>query len=291
MAFITFKAENRTSYGVVRDDGVFDLGRRIGSLLPDLKSFLTAQGLGLLGNVPKAEVTDYALGEFTCSPVIPNPAKILCVGLNYDEHRRETGRTETKNPAIFTRFADTLIGYDSPILLPPNSTALDYEGELAVVIGRSAFRVREDEAMSFVGGYSVFNDATVRDWQHHTHQFTPGKNFPGTGALGPALITPEEAGPLEGKRIETRVNGVTMQAAKLGDMIFSISKIIAYLSGFTRLSPGDIIATGTPGGVGFKRDPQVFLQQGDRVDVTVEGIGTLTNTVELEAPPQDHVRH
>jgi 2-keto-4-pentenoate hydratase/2-oxohepta-3-ene-1,7-dioic acid hydratase in catechol pathway len=291
MAFITFQAENRISYGVVREDGVFDLGRRIGTVLPDLKSFLAARGLGILGNVPKAAVTDYATSEFTYAPVIPNPAKILCVGLNYDEHRRETGRTPTKHPAIFTRFADTLIGQHSPIVLPVNSSALDWEGELAVVMGKSAFRVSEDEALNFIAGYSVFNDATVRDWQHHTHQFTPGKNFPGTGAFGPALITPQEVGPLEEKRIETRVNGAIMQSAKLGDMIFSVAQIVAYLSGFTRLSPGDVIATGTPGGVGFKRDPQIFLRAGDRVNVTVEGIGALVNTVEPEAPTTSHGGH
>ncbi len=291
MAFITFRAENRTSYGVVTDDGVFDLGLRLGTVLPDLKSFLTARGLGILGNIPKAAVTDYAADEFTYCPVIPNPAKILCVGLNYDEHRRETGRAETEHPAIFTRFSDTLVAHYSPILLPMNSCALDYEGELAVIIGKSGFRVHEDEALSLVAGYSVFNDATLRDWQRHTHQFTPGKNFPNTGAFGPTLISPEEAGQLEDKRIETRVNGATMQSAKLGDMIFSIPRIIAYLSGFTPLSPGDVIATGTPGGVGFKRDPPVFLRQGDRVDVTVEGIGTLINPIELEVKPQDHVRH
>ncbi len=288
MAFITFQAENRISYGVLREDGVFDLGRRIGTVLPDLKSFLAAQGLGILGNVPQATLTDYATGEFTYAPVIPNPAKILCVGLNYDEHRRETGRTPTKHPAIFTRFADTLIGHNSPIVLPVNSVALDWEGELAVVMGKSAFRVGEDEVLNFIAGYSVFNDATVRDWQHHTHQFTPGKNFPGTGVLGPALITPQEAGPLENKLIETRVNGVTMQSAKLGDMIFSVAQIIAYLSGFTRLSPGDVIATGTPGGVGFKRDPQIFLRAGDRVDVMVAGIGALANTIESEAVATGH---
>ncbi|MGC1780984.1 MAG: fumarylacetoacetate hydrolase family protein [Acidobacteriaceae bacterium] len=291
MAFITFQAENRISYGVIREDGVFDLGRRIGTVLPDLKSFLAARGLGILGDVPKSAITDYATGEFTYAPVIPNPAKILCVGLNYDEHRRETGRTPTKHPAIFTRFADTLIGHNSPIVLPVNSSALDWEGELAVVMGKSVFRVSEDEALSFIAGYSVFNDATVRDWQHHTHQFTPGKNFSGTGVLGPALITPQEAGPLEEKRIETRVNGAIMQSAKLGDMIFSVAQIVAYLSGFTRLSPGDVIATGTPGGVGFKRDPQIFLRAGDRVNVTVEGIGALVNTVEPEAPATSHGGH
>jgi 2-keto-4-pentenoate hydratase/2-oxohepta-3-ene-1,7-dioic acid hydratase in catechol pathway len=280
MAFITFKAEGRISYGIVREDGVFDLGRRIGAVLPDLKSLLTAQGLGLLGSLQKAIVTDYAAGEFTYLPVIPNPAKILCVGLNYEEHRRETGRPEVTHPTIFTRFSDTLTGHDSPIVLPANSSALDYEGELAVIIGKAGFQVSEDEAIQLVGGYSVFNDASLRDWQRHTPQFTPGKNFPNTGGFGPALITPEEAGPLADKKIETRLNGEVKQSAKLGDMIFSVPRILAYISGFTRLSPGDVIATGTPGGVGFKHEPPLFMRQGDRVAVTVEGIGTLINTIE-----------
>ncbi|MDP9051203.1 MAG: fumarylacetoacetate hydrolase family protein [Acidobacteriota bacterium] len=283
MAFVSFKAEGRISYGVAREDGVFDLGRRLGMVLPDLKSFLTAQGLGILGTVPQATATDYAAGEFTYLPVIPNPSKILCVGLNYVEHRRETGRASTEHPAIFTRFADTLTAHESAILLPPNSSALDYEGELAVVICKSAFRVSESEAMSVVGGYSVFNDGSVRDWQHHTHQFIPGKNFPRTGAFGPALVPPAEAGVLADKRIETRLAGVSMQLAQLGDMIFSIPKIISYISQFTRLSPGDVIATGTPGGVGVKREPPVFMKAGDRVEVSIEGIGRLTNTIEREA--------
>jgi 2-keto-4-pentenoate hydratase/2-oxohepta-3-ene-1,7-dioic acid hydratase in catechol pathway len=282
MAFITFKAGDRTSYGIARQDGVFDLGARIGSILPDLRSFLTAKGLGLLGDIPKPDVTDYTAGEFRYLPVLPNPGKILCVGLNYEEHRLETGRAESKYPSIFTRFADTLIGHEGSILLPPNSTALDYEGELAVVIGKAGFRLSESDAMSIVGGYTIFNDATIRDWQRHTHQFIPGKNFPATGALGPAMMTQEEAGPLENKRIETRLNGVVMQAATLGDMIFSIARVIAYISGFTRLAPGDLIATGTPGGVGFKRDPQVFMKAGDQVEVMVEGIGRLVNPVTAE---------
>lgn len=282
MAFITFKADGRTSYGIAREDGVFDVGSRLGSILPDLKSFLTARALGVLGSVPSATTTDYATDDLTFLPVIPNPAKVLCVGLNYDEHRRETGRAETKHPSIFTRFPDTLIGHEAPIALPPNSSSLDYEGELAVIIGKPAFRLREDDALGVVGGYSVFNDATIRDWQHHTHQFIPGKNFPRTGAFGPFLVTPDEVGDLDDKRIETQVNDVTMQSAKLGDMIFSIARIISYVSGFTRLSVGDVIATGTPGGVGFKRNPQTFLKHGDKVRISVEGVGTLINSVAAE---------
>jgi 2-keto-4-pentenoate hydratase/2-oxohepta-3-ene-1,7-dioic acid hydratase in catechol pathway len=291
MAYVTFQAEGRASYGIVRPDGVFDLGRRIRTVLPDLKAFLAAEGLGLLTSPPSADTTDYATGEFTYLPVIPNPNKILCVGLNYEEHRQETGRPATAHPAIFTRYADTLIGHDAPMVLPPNSTSLDYEGELAVVIGKAGFRVSEADALSLVAGYSIFNDGTLRDWQRHTAQFTPGKNFPGTGAFGPALLTPEEAGELGGKRIETRLNGNVMQKAILGDMIFPVARIVSYLSGFTRLAPGDVIATGTPGGVGFKRDPQVFMAPGDRVEVSIEGIGDLVNLIEQEALFSLHDSH
>jgi 2-keto-4-pentenoate hydratase/2-oxohepta-3-ene-1,7-dioic acid hydratase in catechol pathway len=229
--------------------------------------------LGFHGNW----ISDAELGIYL--PVIPHPAKVLCVGLNYQGHRKETGRAETAHPAIFTRFADSLIGQNAALVLPPNSTSLDYEGELAVVIGKAGFRVAEEDALHLVGGYSIFNDGTIRDWQHHTHQFTPGKNFPGTGAFGPALFTPEEAGPLEEKRIETRVNGKVEQEAVLGDMIFSVAAVIAYVSGFTSLKPGDVIAMGTPGGVGFKRNPPLFLKDGDCVEVSIAGLGTLSNVV------------
>ena len=282
MAFVSFKAGNYSSYGIVQPGGVFDLGARVCRVLPDLKSYLAALGLGILAPAPVPVTKDFADGEFTHLPVIPNPNKILCVGLNYEEHRAETGRAATAHPAIFTRYPDTLVGHNEPILLPPNSSALDYEGELAVVIGRPGFRVSEEEAPGLVGGYAVFNDATLRDWQRHTIQFTPGKNFPGTGAFGPALVTPAEAGDLAGKKIETRLNGTLMQEARLGDMIFSVAKVIAYISGFTRLTAGDVIATGTPGGVGFKREPQVFMGAGDQVEVLVEGIGKLVNTIQNE---------
>ncbi len=279
MAFVSFRAQGRASYGVLLGSGVYDLGARIGSVLPDLKSYLAAQGLGLLGKTTETPTVDYAEGEFTYLPVIPNPAKVLCVGLNYEEHRAETGRAKTEHPAIFTRFADTLIGHQDPIEMPSNSTALDYEGELAVVIGKRGYRVAEADALDLVAGYSVFNDATLRDWQRHTIQFTPGKNFRGTGAFGPCLISPEEAGSMPGKAIRTTLNGQIMQEATLGDMIFSVARIIEYLSGFTVLEPGDVIATGTPGGVGFKREPQLFMRVDDRVEVSIDGIGTLVNTI------------
>jgi 2-keto-4-pentenoate hydratase/2-oxohepta-3-ene-1,7-dioic acid hydratase (catechol pathway) len=285
MRLVSFTAGGRASFGIARADGVFDLGARFAHA-PDLKSYLRLMAVGVAGELPEPSATDYANGQFTYAPVIPNPDKILCVGVNYDEHRKETGRAEAAYPTIFTRFADTLVAHEAPIRLPPVSTALDYEGELAVVIGKPGFRVPEGDAMSIVAGYTCFNDATLRDWQRHSHQFTPGKNFPGTGALGPELVTADEI-PLDRLitcGIETRVNGQLVQSALLGDMIFSIPKVIAYVSSFTRLAPGDIIATGTPGGVGFTRDPPLFMKAGDDVEVTIESIGRLHNQVAPEEP-------
>jgi 2-keto-4-pentenoate hydratase/2-oxohepta-3-ene-1,7-dioic acid hydratase in catechol pathway len=279
MAFVSFIAEGRTSYGIARPDGVFDLGRHLGAAFPDLRSLLTAQSLGLIAALPEPTTTDYATGQFTYLPVIPNPSKILCVGLNYEDHRVETKRPVANYPTLFIRFADTLTGHNTPMLLPSNSTSFDYEGELAVIIGKHGFHVPEERALDLVAGYSVFNDGSIRDWQRHTNQFTPGKNFPSTAAFGPSLITPDEAGPLAEKSIQTHLNGQLVQSAHLGDMIFSIPRIIAYITAFTALSPGDVIATGTPGGVGFMREPPLFMRPGDTVTVTIEAIGTLTNTI------------
>jgi 2-keto-4-pentenoate hydratase/2-oxohepta-3-ene-1,7-dioic acid hydratase in catechol pathway len=281
MRYISFTAEGRSSFGISRPDGVFDLGARLSPHVPDLKTYLDLASRGMSLS-REARATDYAHGEFSYAPLIANPSKILCVGLNYEEHRKETGRPEAAYPSIFTRFADTLIGHEVPIYLPPVSSALDYEGELAIVIGRPGFRVPRDKALGLVGGYACFNDATLRDWQRHTHQFTPGKNFPATGGFGPELLTPDEAGKLEERAIETRLNGALVQKATLGDMIFPIDAIIAYVSGFTQLAPGDVIATGTPGGVGFKREPQLFMKAGDVVEVTIAGIGQLRNPVAAE---------
>jgi 2-keto-4-pentenoate hydratase/2-oxohepta-3-ene-1,7-dioic acid hydratase in catechol pathway len=280
MAYVSFIAEGRTTYGIARPDGVFDLGRHLGAAFPDLRSLLTAQSLGRIAALPAPTTTDYATGQFTYLPILPNPSKILCVGLNYEDHRVETGRKKMDYPTLFTRFPDTLTGHNTPMLLPSNSTSFDYEGELAVIIGKHGHHVPEEQALDLIAGYSVFNDGSIRDWQRHTNQFTPGKNFPSTAGFGPSLITPDEAGDLPGKSIQTHLNGQLVQSAHLGDMIFSIAKIIAYITAFTPLSPGDVIATGTPGGVGFMREPPLFLRPGDTVTVTIAGIGTLTNTIQ-----------
>jgi 2-keto-4-pentenoate hydratase/2-oxohepta-3-ene-1,7-dioic acid hydratase in catechol pathway len=284
MRLVSFVGANGASFGIARQDGVFDLGARLKPAVSTLKSFLELLAAGYDGGLPRASTTDYAHGEFQYAPVIPNPSKILCVGLNYDEHRKETGRAESAYPAIFTRFADTLVGHQMPIRLPTASRMLDYEGELAVVIGKPGYRVPAEQAMSIVAGYACFNDASLRDWQRHTHQFTPGKNFPGTGGFGPELVTADEIGPdtLAARAIQTRLNGAVMQSAHLGDMIFPVPQIIEYLSGFTPLAPGDVIATGTPGGVGFRRDPQVFMGVGDSIEVSIDGVGRLTNSIAPE---------
>jgi 2-keto-4-pentenoate hydratase/2-oxohepta-3-ene-1,7-dioic acid hydratase in catechol pathway len=283
MRFVSFEAEGRSSFGIAHDNGVFDLGRRLGALLPDLKTYLEAAALGLAGHLPKPHIVDYAAGEFVYLPVVPNPTKVLCIGVNYVEHRAETGRPEVAHPTIFTRFADTLIGQGEPIRMPTVSTSLDYEGELAVVIGKPGYRVPKDQAFDIVAGYACFNDASVRDWQRHTSQFAPGKNFPATGGFGPELVTPGVLEGLEGRAIETRLNGTVVQSAKLGDMIFGIPAIIEYVTTFTRLLPGDVIATGTPGGVGERRKPPLWMKVGDTVEVAIDGVGKLTNPIALEA--------
>ena len=276
MRFVSFLHGNRPACGLVQGDKVL-----VAPALPyaDLKAAIAANALADLARACETSGERVALADVTLLPVIPNPGKILCVGHNYEEHRQETGRAKTAHPSLFVRFADTLIGHEAPIVRPPVSTSLDFEGELAVVIGRGGFRVKPEQALDLVAGYSCFNDGSVRDWQWHTQQFTPGKNFPSTGALGPALVTPDEFGTLDDLRIETRLNGDVVQSSTLGHMIFPVADIIAYVSSFTRLSPGDVIATGTPGGVGAKRQPPVWLKPGDVVEVDIAGVGVLRNGV------------
>jgi 2-keto-4-pentenoate hydratase/2-oxohepta-3-ene-1,7-dioic acid hydratase in catechol pathway len=280
MRLVSFVHNGQTTCGVLEGNQILvDPDARH----PDLKTVLEQNALPEFAEACAASGKRIPLDQVTLLPVIPNPGKILCVGHNYEEHRQETGRAKTAHPSLFVRFADTLIGHEAPIVRPPLSTSLDFEGELAVVIGRGGFRVPAEQALDLVAGYSCFNDGSVRDWQWHTQQFTPGKNFPSTGAFGPALVTPDEVGALDDLRIETRLNGEVVQSSTLGHMIFPVAEIIAYVSSFTRLSPGDVIATGTPGGVGAKRQPPVWLKPGDVVEVDIAGVGVLRNGVVDEA--------
>jgi len=278
MKLVSYELHDRTSWGLVIGEEIADLRAVLGKRYSDLRSLIAAQAYveaaAAVTRAPRVPLATVRL-----LPVIPNPEKILCIGLNYETHRKETQRPEAEHPTIFIRFADSQIGHNAPILRPHVSTQLDYEGELAVVIGKGGRYIPRSEAMNHVAGYACYNDATLRDWQRHTHQFTPGKNFPGTGAFGPWLITRDEITDVGALQLQTRLNGEVMQTTSISQMIFPIEVLIEYCSAFTPLSPGDVIATGTPGGVGFKREPQRFMKPGDVVEVEITQLGTLSNTI------------
>jgi 2-keto-4-pentenoate hydratase/2-oxohepta-3-ene-1,7-dioic acid hydratase in catechol pathway len=276
MKLISFRTGEHTSYGALVDGKVADFGMIAGSQTPDLRAAIAQ---GRLADLSERARPEAPLSSVELLPALPNPGKVFCVGHNYEAHRQETGRERVGHPSIFTRFADTLIAHGAPIIRPRVSTQLDFEGELAVVIGKGGRAISEADAMDHVAGFACANDASVRDWQRHTTQFTPGKNFPGTAPLGPWLVTPEEIADLDAVNLTTRLNGQTVQQATLTDMIFPIPVIIAYLSAFTLLSPGDLILTGTPGGVGARREPPLWMKPGDIVEVEISGIGHLVNPI------------
>lgn len=283
MKVVTFERNGVRSYGILENDRVLDVGNRLASRYADLRAVLAAGALQELLIASTQGPQTFQVEEVNFEPVIPNPQKILCVGLNYISHRTETRRPETTYPSIFTRFADTQVGHETPVLRPSFSTAFDYEGELAVVIGRRGRHISEQDVSAHIAGYSCYNDVSVRDWQRHTAQWTPGKNFPSTGAFGPSLVTPDEIPDLGALTLTTRLNGKVMQEAPISDLIFSVPVIVSYISKFTPLYPGDVIATGTPGGVGDRRDPPVYMKDGDIVEVEIDRIGILRNVVQSEA--------
>jgi 2-keto-4-pentenoate hydratase/2-oxohepta-3-ene-1,7-dioic acid hydratase in catechol pathway len=275
MKFVSYIGPSGPGYGLLTGAGIIALEGRLPAR--DLKALA---GIGLDAAKPWAKAApDFTLASVALLPPITTPAKILCVGINYDEHRAETGRAKSDYPTIFTRFADTLVAEGRALLRPTVSTMFDYEGELAVIIGKGGRYIPPSRALGHVAGYSCFNDASVRDWQRHASQFTPGKNFPATGGFGPALVSADEVGDPQTLKLTTRLNGQVMQEATTDQMIFKVADIIAYVSSFTRLEPGDVIATGTPGGVGQARNPQVFMAPGDKVEVEISKVGTLTNSV------------
>ena len=243
---------------------------------------LIAQGADLLPvgrSLAQSPAID--LNAVRLLPPVPVPPKILCVGLNYDDHLEESGLKKPAYPEIFARFATSLIAHQEPIQRPRESTALDYEAELAVVIGKPGRRISQEKALDHVAGYSLFNDATVRDFQLRTPQWTMGKNFDGTGSFGPWLVTPD-ALPLgaSGLRIQGRLNGRIMQDARTDQLIFGVQALIAMISVAISLERGDVIITGTPGGVGAARKPPVYMQPGDIFEVEIEKLGVLTNSVQ-----------
>jgi 2-keto-4-pentenoate hydratase/2-oxohepta-3-ene-1,7-dioic acid hydratase in catechol pathway len=279
MRFVSFSQRGAPRYGVVEGEGVVDLTQRMGGEFASLRELIAGNGRVRVEQFLGRGRADHALDQLSFLPVIPEPAKIICVGVNYHDHRAEMGRETPKHPMIFTRWPSSLVGHDQPLIKPRESDAFDYEGEIAVIIGKAGRRIPRERAFDYVAGYSIFQDGSVRDFQRHTSQFTPGKNFFATGSLGPVLVTRDEIADPFDFNLVTRLNGIEMQRAVSRDMIFGIEEIIAYCSLFTELVPGDVIATGTPGGVGAARTPPVFMKPGDMVEVEVSGIGTLRNPV------------
>lgn len=266
---------------MVEEETAVDIGSVLSGRFPDLKS-LIAQGGYDEAQAASASGPRYDLADLSWLPVVPNPDKIFCVGLNYEMHRKETGRAEVAHPTIFTRFPNSQTGHLTDIVRPRVSTDLDFEGELALIIGKGGRYISRDRAFDHIAGYACYNDGSVRDWQHHTHQFTPGKNFPQTGSFGPWMVTPDELPDLGKRTIMTRLNGQIVQQATFGQMIFDIPTLIEYCSSFNPLECGDVIVTGTPGGVGVKRNPPLWMKPGDVVEVEIEGIGVLRNGISDE---------
>ena len=282
MKLISYQYQQQDSYGAVVGDRVVDLRAVFGARAPDLKAFIAAELTGEAQSSMSAAKNTLALADVQLLPVIPNPGKILCIGLNYGEHVRETGKEVTEKPVIFLRVADSQLAHGEDIVRPRVSERLDYEGEIAIVIGKGGRHISEADSWSHIAGYSCYNDGSVRDWQLHTSQWAPGKNFWRTGGFGPWLVTADEIAPDQQMTLITRLNGQEMQRATTDMMLHSIPRQIAYISAFIPLQPGDVIVTGTPGGVGNKRTPQVFMQPGDVCEIEVDAIGVLRNGIRDE---------
>jgi 2-keto-4-pentenoate hydratase/2-oxohepta-3-ene-1,7-dioic acid hydratase in catechol pathway len=278
MRWLSFLNGGESTFGYVTSngDGVVDAGAR--GDFADLKSAIAADALTDLASQCGDEA-DLALDDVSYLPTIGNPGKILCVGLNYKDHQEETGRGGEGFPTIFVRFAEAQIGHEQPMIRPHESATLDYEGEIALVIGKPGRRISRADAMDHVAGFGIYNDGSVREFQRQTSQFTPGKNFAGTGGFGPWMMTPDEVGDINQLEITTRLNGEVMQNATADLLVFGFDEIIEYCSTFIDLRAGDVIVTGTPGGVGMARNPPVFMDEGDVIEVEVKPIGVLRHPI------------
>lgn len=282
MKLISFVHAGREGFGAVVGEQIVDLTAHQGVVGTNLRDALGRGTLARIADIVAGAQPTLSLSEVEYLPVIPDPGKILCVGINYASHVRETGREMPQYPMFFTRFADSQVAHDQPIVRPRASQKLDFEGELAVIIGKTARHVPAADALGYVAGYACYNDGSVRDWQKHTIQFTPGKNFPRTGAFGPWLVTADEIPDPSQLTLTTRLNGEVVQQARTDDLIFSVGDVIAYCSTFTELRPGDVIITGTTGGVGAFRNPPLWMRPGDTVEVEISGIGVLRNGIQDE---------
>ena len=287
MRFVSFSANGQARYGLIKDGGVIDLTRHVGSRHADLKAFIQAEDWRqIAADLLETATPDFDYDAVTLLPVITNPEKILCVALNYHDHVAEAnralpgGREVPSHPMIFARFPDTLVGHNQPIIRPKLSHDLDYEAELLVVIGRDTPRhVKKEQALDYVFGYAAMNEGSVRDYQFHSRQLTPGKNFQQSGSSGPWIVTADEIPDPQALDIAFTLNGELLQHANTADMIFPVAELIAYITEWLPLKAGDLIASGTMGGVGFTRKPPIFMKPGDEARVTISGLGTLSNGI------------
>lgn len=279
MKLASYTIAQQASYGVVTDEGIVDVGAVLRPRYADLKAALT--DLGAIAHA-MAHAPLIASDECALLPPVPNAGRIICVGLNYKTHIDETGRDRPSYPVLFARYPDSLVGSGAPLVVPRASPTHDFEGEMAFVIGKPGRHIQKAEALQHVAGYAGFNDGSIREFQRHTSQFLPGKSFRHSGAFGPYLVTRDEIPDVGALKLETRLNGSVMQEASIGDLLFGVEDLIEYLSTVLLLQPGDVVATGTTGGVGEHRDPPVWLQAGDLVEVEITGLGTLRNPVVAE---------
>ena len=284
MKLITFSAQGRQRLGVLLEDGsIGDVCRADSQIPEDVNEFLAA------GETMHSRVTQTAaslgadhvldMDAVRLGPPVPNPDKILCIGINYKDHIEETNSETPEHPVVFSKYSNTIIGPDDPIHLPVISKAVDYEAEFAVVMGKTARNVSKEDALDYVGGYTALNDVSARDFQHRTSQWVMGKSFDTFAPIGPVLVTADDIPDPHALDIKLRLNGEEMQSSNTRQLLFTVNDLIADITSVMTLEPGDIISTGTPGGVGFARDPQVLLKPGDMVEVEIQDIGILRNPV------------
>jgi len=282
MKLISYAFAGGTSYGVVTESGVVDLGRRLGSRYPDLRALIAADAIDEARAIAQSADPDCALDAVTLARPVPFPEKIVCIGVNYVDRNAEyhDQSAQPKYPSVFMRTPDTLVGHGSPILRPPESEQLDYEGEIALVIGKAGRRIAVDRARDHVAGLTIMNEGSVRDWlRHGKFNVTQGKNFAHSGGIGPWLVTTDEIADFDDMTVTTRVNGEVRQHDTTANLLFPFAYLIHYLSTFMILKPGDVIATGTPSSAGARFDPPKYLAAGDVVEVEVPGVGCLANPI------------
>ena len=281
MKLTSFIRDKTSGYGVVTEDGIIDLSSSIEGA-SDIKSLLETNSMAWAADYASGRSADFPVDEITFLPLIPNATKVICVAVNYLAHAREAGRTIGDYPVLFHRHAQTQVGHQQPLRVPKASEQLDFEGEIAVVIGKGGAHIQPEDALDHVAGYACYNEGSVRDWQFHVHQYSMGKNFNATGGFGPWLVTTDDIPDPDALTVTTRLNGEQMQFGEFNDVAFNIPTLISYVSRALPWCAGDVIVTGTPGGVGFKRTPPIFLTEGDVVEVEVNLVGTLINPVANE---------